>query len=175
MRAIADEADVGFGTVFGYASDKAGLLAMVFVEELERLPPLFPGEGRNSSDLLDALVGGLSPLYRFWASIPTLSGHVLQQMEFYADNPHGDLIVARRAQARNELREFLAREQAAGRITVDADPRDAADTLFAIYTSAVREWSATTPADPDAGLARLRTLLALPVRALARARRVGKG
>ncbi len=167
LREVAEAADVGFGTVFAYASDKAGLLAMVFVEELKALPPLFPADQRaEDGDLLGALVAGLAPLYRFWASIPTLSALVLQQMEFFGANPHMDLIVERRAQAKDELRRWLGREQDAGRIAVHIDTDRAADTLFAIYTSAVREWSAATPADPEAGLVRLSRLMELPVRAL---------
>ncbi len=40
MRDVAALADVGFGTISAYATDKAGLLAMLFVEDLEHLPPL---------------------------------------------------------------------------------------------------------------------------------------
>lgn len=167
LREVADKADVGFGTVFSYANDKAGLLAMVFVAELEALSPLFPPEDDKADQpLLDRLISGFAPLYRFWATIPTLSGQVLQQLEFYGSNPHLAAIVSRRTQARESLRAWVERGQAAQRIVAGIDPHDAADTLFAIYTSAVREWSATNPGDPAAGLARLRQLVALPVRAL---------
>ena len=60
LRAVADKADVGFGTVFAYANDKAGLLAMVFVEELKALPPLFSGGHRAA--IIDELVEGLGHL-----------------------------------------------------------------------------------------------------------------
>ena len=164
LRAVADKADVGFGTVFAYANDKAGLLAMVFVEELKTLPPLFSG-GRRAK-VIDELVEGLGHLYAFWASIPALSGQVLQQMEFYSGNPHMDVIVARRRQARQELVAWLERLQQEQRILADAEVPLAADTLFAVYTSAVREWSATMPGDVPAGKARLRQLMALPIQGL---------
>lgn len=163
LRAVAEEADVGFGTVFAYASDKAGLLAMVFVEELKALPPLFPADRAPTGDLLGEVIDGLAPLYRFWATIPSLSGQVLQQLEFPGGNPHLGIILARRAQARQELRDWLGRQALPPGIVAG----DAADTLWAIYTAAVREWSATAPADPAAGLAHLRRLMALPIRALA--------
>lgn len=167
LRAVADEADVGFGTVFSYAIDKAGLLAMVFVAELDALPPLFPPKPHASSQpLLDTLIDGMAPLYMFWASIPSLSAQVLQQLEFYGGNSHIEAIIARRAEAKDALQGWLQREREAGRIVANIDPAEAADTLFAIYTSAVREWSATAPDNPAAGLARLRRLMALPVSAL---------
>lgn len=165
LREVADRADVGFGTVFAYANDKAGLLAMVFVEELKRLPAIFPAPGARA-DVLDELVEGLMHLYAFWATIPSLAGLVLQQMEFYGDNPHMETIVARRSQARRELQVWLDALLEKGRIAPDTDIPRAADTLFAVYTSAVREWSATHPGDLGAAESRLRELLALPVRGL---------
>ncbi len=165
LREVADRADVGFGTVFAYAHDKAGLLAMVFVQELGALKPLF-AEGHLHASVLDELVEGFGQLYQFWASIPALSGHVLQQMEFYSSNPHMDVIVARRVQARREVVEWLERLRDDGRIRVDVGVEQAADTLFAVYTSAVREWSASTPGKVAVGKDRLRELMILPVRSL---------
>ncbi|HEX7783046.1 MAG TPA: helix-turn-helix domain-containing protein [Sphingobium sp.] len=165
LREVAEEADVGFGTVSAYAADKSGLLAMVFVEELKSLPALF-ARTSQSKDPLDELLVGLGKLYAFWGKIPALSQHVLQQMEFFAGNPHMDLIVARRSHSRLELTEWIKRLQDEGKIIADADPEDAADTLFAIYTSAVREWSATTPTEVAVGVKRLRRLMKLPMAAL---------
>ena len=164
LREVAERADVGFGTVSAYASDKAGLLAMVYVDELKALPPLFQMAGDRS--VLDELIAGLSQLYTFWSKIPMLSRHVLQQMEFYVVNPHMDLILARRQQARREVEAWLAGLHAEGRIAADIDVGEAAATLFAVYTSAVREWSATSPEDIRPGIDQLRQLMRLPVRAL---------
>ncbi len=165
LRAVAERADVGFGTVFSYATDKAGLLAMVFVEELKALPPLFAPSASKRSPM-DELIDGLAHLYEFWASIPELSWDVLQQMEFYVSNPHMDLIVERRNQARRELTSWLEGLRIEGRIADDVDVAQAADTLFAVYTSAVREWSVSTPGDVGRGLVRLRALMTLPMRGL---------
>lgn len=165
LREVAEHADVGFGTVFSYAADKAGLLAMVYVEELKALPPLFANEA-DADDVLDGLVRALGRLYEFWARIPSLSWHVLQQMEFYTGNPHMEVIVERRAQSRRELVEWMGELKSRGVVSKSIDVAQAADTLFAVYTSAVREWSAKSPADVAAGLKRLRHLMALPASAL---------
>ncbi len=164
LREVAERADVGFGTVSAYASDKSGLLAMVYVEELKALPPLFRNARRQ--DVLDELMDGLAQLYAFWSKIPLLSRHVLQQMEFYVVNPHMDVILARRHQARREVEAWLAGLQAEGRIATGIDTGEAAATLFAVYTSAVREWSVTSPEEVQPGLDQLRRLMTLPVRGL---------
>ena len=166
LREIAEMAQVGFGTVFAYATDKSGLLAMIFVEQLKMLPPLFES-GDGDAPLLDQLVAGLGRLYTFWATVPTLSRHALQQMEFYSANPHMDIILKRRGQARTELAVWIAAMMRAGRIDPAADIEAAADTLFAIYTSTVRQWAADRPHDVAYGLAQLARLMALPMRALA--------
>ena len=165
LRAVAEEADVGFGTVFAYATDKAGLLAMIFVRELQALPALFD-PGAQRADPLDELIAALGKLYAFWAQTPMLSRHVLQQIEFYSGNPHMAEILARRRQVREEITGWIRRLQRDGRVRPSEGPEDAAATLFAIYTSAVREWTASAVLDQNDGLATLRRLLALPMRAL---------
>ncbi len=166
LREIAVLAGVGFGTVFSYAKDKSGLLAMIFVEQLKTMPPLFEANS-GGIGLAEELLAGLGHLYEFWATVPTLSRHVLQQMEFYSGNPYMMSILQRRADARAALEDWLIRGIADGRIGADINPQQAADTLFAIYTSAVREWAATTPNDVNKGLDRLRDLMALAVQGLA--------
>lgn len=164
LRDVAEQADVGFGTVFSYAVDKAGLLAMVFVEELEGRPPLFAGV--RTGQLLDELVDALAGLYAFWAKTPNISRVMLQQLEFYAGNPHMDVIRARRRQTCGEIADWLARLQREGRVRADLNCVDAAATVFAVYTSALREWVAADAWDVAEGVARLRTLLVLPSRAM---------
>jgi AcrR family transcriptional regulator len=165
LRDVAEQADVGFGTVFSYAVDKAGLLAMVFVEELEGRPALFAGV--RTGRLLDELVDALEGLYTFWAKTPNISRVMLQQMEFYTGNPHMDVIRVRRQQTCGEIANWLADLQNEGRIRADIHCADAASTVFAVYTSALREWVAADTWDVAEGVGRLRTLLLLPSRALA--------
>lgn len=171
LRDVAERADVGFGTVFSYAVDKAGLLAMVFVEELKELPPLFTGV--QGGDLLDDLVAALTGLFDFWAKTPNLSRVMIQQMEFYVGNPHMDIILARRQQTRGEIAEWLRSLQRRKLVRATIDCDEAATTLFAIYTSALREWVAAGDWDVPEGIDRLRMLLALPTSAMIPAKRGG--
>ena len=164
LRDVAERADVGFGTVFSYAVDKAGLLAMVFVESLKSLPPLFTEV--QTGQLLDDLVVALSSLYEFWARTPNLSRVMIQQMEFYVGNPHMDIILARRLQTRGELANWLRSLQLRQLVRANINVDDAAATVFAIYTSALREWVAAGDWNVSEGIGRLRTLLALPTSAM---------
>ena len=173
LREVAERADVGFGTVFSYAIDKAGLLAMVFVEALKELPPLFNED--QTGNLLDDLVLALTRLFEFWAKTPNLSRVMIQQMEFYAGNAHMDVILARRQQTGGEIAEWLRSLQCRKLVRATINCDDAAATVFAIYTSALREWVAAGDWDVSEGIGRLRKLLALPTSAMVPAGRKGSG
>lgn len=164
LREIARVADVGFGTVFSYATDKAGLLAMLYVEDLEHLPPIF--EDLTARPILEQLTDAFAKLYLFWARSPALSRIVLPQMEFYNSNPFTEAILVRRAQLKTDLGKWLKRAQEKNRIAPNIDTDDAAAALFAVYTSCLREWITSEPLDVKKGRGRLRTLLAFPVRAI---------
>jgi AcrR family transcriptional regulator len=168
LRDVAALADVGFGTVSAYATDKAGLLAMLFVEDLQHLPPLF-GSTDFEGGLLGQIAGTFSKLYEFWARNPELSRIVLPQMEFYNSNPFTDAILKRRQQLQADLALWLAACQDAGHVIRGADCTQAAATLFSIYTSALRDWITQDRVDVEEGRARLAYLLTIPVAAIAAA------
>jgi AcrR family transcriptional regulator len=169
LREVAALADVGFGTVSAYATDKAGLLAMLYVEELAHLPPLF-GEVDPEVDpkagLLDQLVAIFSRLYAFWAKAPALSRIVLPQMEFYNSNPFTEAIMQRREQVQADLASWLGQWQALGRVAAGVDTTQAAMTIFYVYTSALREWITRETLVLEEGERKLAYLLAIPVRAI---------
>ena len=79
MREVARSADVGFGTVSAYASDKAGLAAMLFAEDLEQLPPVFQ-EADPGRPLLDQVIENFTFTFRLWATKPELARVVLPML-----------------------------------------------------------------------------------------------
>jgi AcrR family transcriptional regulator len=168
LRDVAALADVGFGTVSAYATDKAGLLAMLFVDDLRQLPPLF-GAADAADDLAAQLTDTFMQLSAFWARSPELSRIVLPQMEFYNSNPFTEQIMQRRRQVQAELAAWLAQCRDAGRVRRDVDTEQAAATIFSIYTSALRDWITNEPVVLERGRERLAWLLALPVAAIATA------
>ena len=165
LREVAELADVGFGTVFSYSNDKAGLLAMLFVDDLKNLSPSF-GDSVGKRPVLDQIVDGFENLYGFWAKTPELSRIVLPQMEFYEPNPFAETILQRRQELKSDLSNWVKRAQAAGRVHIDVDAVQAAQTFFAIYTSSLREWILSEPIKVATGTKRLRYLLEIPVRAI---------
>jgi AcrR family transcriptional regulator len=165
MREVAAQADVGFGTISAYATDKAGLLAMLFVDDLEHLPPLFE-EIDPSARLLDQLVTSFVKLYEFWATSPDLSRIVLPQMEFYNSNPYTDIILQRRHHLQQALANWLEQWQQQGQISQRIDTQQASLTIFTIYTSALREWITQEELSLEQGRDRLAYLLDPPVSAL---------
>ena len=165
MREVAAHADVGFGTVSSYTTDKAGLLAMLFVDDLDSLPPLFQTLEPHTS-LLDQLVSAFTQLYEFWAINPALSRIVLPQMEFYNSNPYTDIILQRRRQLQRQLTLWLDQWQAQKRIPPELDTQQISLTIFAIYTSALREWVTGDELNLTEGQAKLRYMLAIPARLL---------
>jgi hypothetical protein len=139
---------------------------MLFVDDLRDLPPVFHDIDADQP-LNDQLLAGFARLFRVWTRNPDLSRAVLPQLETRRSNPHVEPILQRRRAVIDELSAWLTAAQAAGRVERSIDPAQAAETLFALYTSTVREWLLTEPLDIEAGPARLRYLFALPVAALA--------
>jgi AcrR family transcriptional regulator len=173
LREVAKIADVGFGTVFAYSKDKSGLLCMLIVDDLRHMPPIFPA-ATSEAELADELTEAFLAIYRFWAKTPDLSRIVLPQMEFPQLNPFASIIKARRGQTRGELRNWLVHRQRERRIGPDIDVEQAADTIFAVFTSCLREWIGSETLDLDAGRKRLKRLLGLPLAAM-RADASGEG
>lgn len=166
LREVAALADVGFGTVSAYATDKAGLLAMLFVDDLEHLAPLF-GDAAAKQDLAEQLTDTFMKLYEFWARNPELSRIVLPQMEFYNSNPFTEAILNRRRQLQADLAVWLTACQGTGRVATGIDTAQAAATVFSVYTSALRDWITGDPVVLADGRTRLLYLLALPSAAIA--------
>ena len=164
MREVARIADVGFGTVSAYASDKAGLAAMLFVEDLEQLDAVF-AEALMDMPLLDQVIDNFSRTFRFWASQPELSRVVLPMMG-NTEKPYVETIMQRRAGIRAALISWLAVFQECGIIAPAWDLAQAAELLFMLYIACVNEWLSAHEQNVESGIERMRFLMQIPVSAL---------
>ncbi|GLT00571.1 hypothetical protein GCM10007897_19590 [Sphingobium jiangsuense] len=164
MREVARIADVGFGTVSAYASDKAGLAAMLFVEDLDQLDPIFT-EVRPDVPLLDQVVDNFAFTFRFWASKPELSRVVLPMLG-NTDNPYVDIIMRRRAGVRAALIAWLFQFKQQGLIGHQWNLEQAGELLFALYIASVNEWLSANESDVESGIERMRYLMEIPILAL---------
>lgn len=164
MREVARLADVGFGTVSAYATDKAGLAAMLFVEDLERLESVFTTV-KPDVPLLDQVMDYFSSTFRFWASKPELSRIVLPKLG-NTDNPYVATILNRRAMIRAALISWLFQAKQMQLVSAKCNIEQAAELLFAIYIGSVNEWLSSGLDDIQIGIDRLHYLLEIPVNAL---------
>lgn len=168
MREVARLADVGFGTVSAYATDKAGLAAMLFVEDLERLELLFSAVDPNTS-LLDQIMEYFTATFHFWASKPELSRIVLPKLG-NPSNPYVATILKRRAMLRVSMISWLFQAKQLRRVSADCNIEQAAELLFALYIGSVNEWLSSGLDDVQSGIDRLRYLMEIPVNAFERSR-----
>jgi AcrR family transcriptional regulator len=162
MREVARVAEVGFGTVSAYAIDKAGLLAMLFVEDLEHFPPVFE-KVDPKLPLIEQLMGAFALMFSFWARHPDLSRAVLPQLQSKNTSPHIAAILKRRAAVRAELVAWIDSSKSKKLIAGEVNSEQAAEMLFALYTSTMHEWLMSETIEIEMGLARLRYLFELPV------------
>ena len=162
---IARVADVGFGTVAAYASDKAGLAAMLFVDDLAHLPPLFVAPIKPDRPLLDQLMDDFAVSFQFWASKPELSRIVLPLVRA-TGGPHIQMLLERRALMLGCLTEWIDRAKELRRMKSDFNSEQAAQLFFSLYIHSMHEWFTAELTDPTMGLGRLRYLLEIPVQRL---------
>jgi AcrR family transcriptional regulator len=133
---VAERAGVSEASVFYHYGDRAGLLQAVFVRGLEPLKALGTAgvEGEAHEEVLGRLGGAVErfldevmPVLVAAQSDTELRGTLAAYMAEHDLGPH------RGVQA---LGEYLAAEQAAGRVRADADP--AAAALMLISSSFMR-------------------------------------
>lgn len=165
MREIARVANVGFGTVAAYASDKAGLALLLFVDDLAHLPPPFVGPIAPGRPMLDQLMDDFAVSFQFWAGNPPLSRIVLPMLNT-SDNPHAQRIMERRAHLRHGLIDWLDRAKQQQRLRADFCSEQAAELFFSLYIHSLHEWLSAELTDHTMGLDRLRYLLEMPVQRL---------
>ncbi len=165
IRAVARAADVGFGTVSAYATDKTGLLAMLFLEDLEQFPPVFQ-DVDPETPLIDQFMQAFGRMFSFWALHPELSRAVLPQLQMQNASPQISAILKRREAVRSEVSAWIEEGKRLKRIAQWVDSNQATETLFALYISTIHEWLMSAPVEKEAGLARLRYLFELPIEAM---------
>ena len=83
MRDIAKRAEVGFGTLFTYASDKRDMLFLIFNDELDNVVASSFARATKEKVFLDQLVSFFSGFYIFFQPQPELSRVVLREMTLY--------------------------------------------------------------------------------------------
>jgi AcrR family transcriptional regulator len=168
-REIATRAGVGTGTLFVYARDKRELLRMVFRDQLEELSTTAFADVPAAAPLIEQLMHVFRPRYAFWGADPRLSRHAVRETfgSRYGGEEDGKGLPAASYVLHDRLTALIVRNQSAGRIDAAIEPLIATRLLLDVYYNENRDWIADPVPDIGEGIARLREVLALALRALA--------
>lgn len=139
IRQIAEQADVGLGTVMAHVGDKSALLRALFRQAIGERVSLTPA---STLPLEDALYEQFNAFIEFYAGHPDLTREFIRQ----ALNPSSDEERhTDAAQIQTFLKHISAQLSAAqqgGHLCPDADTDTAAQTLFALYQMHLQGWLA---------------------------------
>jgi AcrR family transcriptional regulator len=166
MRDIAKRADVGFGTLFTYASDKRDLLFLIYNDELDNVVISSFARAAKEKLFLDRLVSYFSGFYIFFQPQPELSRVVLREMTLYLKGRQAEQFLASCGRITDYLATFVTQARDARQLGTSDDPQLIAQALLATFASEIRRWIAIDDPDLKTGLARLRRMLALQVTGL---------
>ena len=166
MRDIATRADVGFGTLFTYASDKRDLLFLIFNDELDNVVDNAFVKASAERVFLDQLVAYFGGFYGFFAPQPELSRVVLREMTLYLKGRQAEQFQASCGRITEHLASFVMAALKARQLGTGEDPQIVAQALLATFASEIRRWIAADEPQLKPGIARLRRMLALHITGL---------
>lgn len=167
MRDIAKRAEIGFGTLFTYASDKRDLLFLIYNDELDDVVARAFENGAAERDFLDQLVAYFAGFYRFFAPQPELSRVVLREMTFFLKGRQAEQFQASCGLMTQHLASFVSGARRTQQIATRKDASLIAQALLSTFAAEIRRWIAVDEPDLKRGLARLRQMLALQIAGLA--------
>jgi len=167
MRDIAKRAEVGFGTLFTYASDKRDLLFLIFNDELDTVVDSAFARATSEKAFVERLLAYFGAFYRFFAPQPELSRVVLREMTFYLTGRQAEQFQASCARMVQHLASFVGDARASRQVEPDEDSPIIAQALLSTFASELRRWIAADDPVLAEGLAKLRRMLLLQIAGLA--------
>jgi AcrR family transcriptional regulator len=166
MRSIAERADIGFGTLFTYASDKRDLLFLIFNDNLDETADAAFKHATAKRIFLEQLIAYFENFYRFFLPQPELSRLVLREMTFYVKGHQAEQFRDGVSRIYHHLASLAETAQTSGTLGTSEQPVILAQALMATFSQEIRRWIATDDPDLSKGLARLRRMLALQISGL---------
>jgi len=166
MRDIARQANVGFGTLFTYASDKRDLLFLIYNDDLDTTVETAFRRASGKRLFVEQLVAYFSTFYAFFLPQPELSRVVLREMTFYLNGMQARQFQASTGRLLDHLRSLTASARAAGGLSTREDPQIIAQALLSTFAQELRRWIAMDAPVLAEGTMRLRRMLALQINGL---------
>lgn len=166
MRDIARHADVGFGTLFTYASDKRDLLFLIFNDDLDNVVDTALERASAQRFFLEQLIAYFSTFYAFFLPQPELSRVVLREMTFYLKGRQAEQFQASTGRLIEHLALLTEAAQRARTLATPEAPHIIARALLSTFAQELRRWIAADDPQMADGLARLRRMLTLQITGL---------
>ncbi len=162
---IAARAGVGEGTVFLYAKDKRDLLFQIRMEELEKIRSRGFAKIRANIPLLEKLLTPEVVMYKHVAKNIPLERIFFEEISF-CSGEQADRVRDDRTGVMRRIEAVLSAAQEAGQIRCDEDISFVARHLFFSSMGAMRWWIASPKPKVSEGIADLRRIYTLHLRAL---------
>jgi AcrR family transcriptional regulator len=147
IRAIADEAGVGVGTVHLHFKDKKGLLLACTIDELERADQGSWARMPKDASIKEQLLRRATDGFEQWARQPSLAKTILRNL-YFSRRPEIRRLRTLDEEAAQRIADLLRVGQDQGEIRKDADPELAARAIFSFYLTSVLDWLGGIEGDP---------------------------
>jgi AcrR family transcriptional regulator len=162
---IAERAGVGEGTVFLYAKDKRDLLFHICMDELEQTRKKGIGRIKPDMPLLEQLLVPEVLMYKQLAKNIRLERIFFEELMF-CSGPQAERLRESRLRMISRIEHLLLAAEQRGQIHCDEDPAFVARHIFFSSQSAMRWWIAGHKPKVSEGIADLRRIYTLHLRAL---------
>ena len=110
IRAVADKAGIGLGTVFNYFPDKSSLLVAAFIDDLAKVHAEALVSCSDGSSFLDTFVHYSKHYYAYYANNIPLSRILIKEMLFI-QGAWGEKLKAKYAEYINSLATLLTEDE----------------------------------------------------------------
>jgi len=137
---IAEEADIGAGTLFLYVRSKEDLLVMVFKDEMFETSYAAFDEATKSAPLLDQLLSVFEAMAAYHARDQDISRILLKEAMFPSSPERIDDIHDLMAAIYRRMGSLVAARRQAEGLREDVDPVLAAQTMFSVYYFVLLTW-----------------------------------
>ena len=137
---IAERADIGTGTLFLYARSKEDLLVIVFRDEMIATSQAAFNNMPPTTSLVDQLMHVFSMMIAYHDRDAELARIILKEIMFPSSPERREDVPTLMRVVYGGIADLVAAGQKAGGLRADADPRLAAENLFATYYLGLINW-----------------------------------
>ena len=132
IRAVANRAGVGTGTIFNYFPDKPSLLIAALLDDLEKIEKSALKTLPEKASIIEKCLHITRVYYSYYARRPSLSRTLLRESNFIPGE-FGKLLKTRTNRFIKMIEEMMVEAQKRGEIRMDADCGLAALTFFSLF------------------------------------------